>query len=309
MGTKINVGDLLIFIAEDNDTYTCGEMRLSSTGKPPNIQEKERASQRTLLIGWRRDMHEMVTEVDKWAPPGSNLTILAPGSEDEGYKPSGPTVEERIAELKDADCDPDALDNIVLTNIEGNPLLRDSLMNKAEIHTFDAVLILTPEEEDKEGIRSDSRSMVTMLLCRDIQRKMNARETLGKDPFLVAEILDPRTASLLSLASANDFMVSNMLVSEALGQMSEEINIHPLVEDLFCPVGNEMHIKPINLYCAPGESLSFWELVARARMRCEIAIGYYSANDGNELVLNPPDKTRPIQWMLDCDRVVVISED
>jgi len=307
--TKINTGDLLIFIAEDNDTYTFdSNMRLTTPGKPPAVEEPVKAGVRTLLIGWRRDMHEMVIEVDKWAPPGSNLTILAPGSEDDGFTPAGPTIQERIDELTDADCDPNQLQNIVLVNIEGNPLLRDSLMNAAEIHTFDAVLILTPEEDGKEGIRSDSRSMVTMLLARDIQKKKNSREYLGKEPFLVAEILDPRTASLLTLAAANDFMVSNRMVSEALAQMAMEINIHPLVEDLFCPEGNEMHIKPISLYAAPGESLNFWELVARGRMRIEIVIGYYSASNGNELIINPGNKSEPIQWMSE-DRVVVISED
>jgi hypothetical protein len=308
--TIINGGDLLIFVAEDNDTYTCGEVRLSATGKPPDVKEAEKKGNRTLLIGWRRDMQEMVLEVDKWAQPGSNLTILAPGSEDEGYCPAGPTIDERIAELKDADCDPDALTNIVLVNVEGSPLLRDTLQNKCEVHTFDSVLILTPEAEGVEGIRCDSRSMVTMLLCRDIQKKMNSFDLCGgRDPFLVAEILDPRTANLLKLASANDFMVSNLLISECLGQMSQEINIQALLEDLFCPEGNEMHIKPINLYAYPGEALTFWELVARARMRCEIALGYICANDGNELILNPLNKDAPIQWDMASDRVVVISED
>jgi len=304
---KINVGDSLIFIAEDNDTYHCMDnMNLSAPGKPPDVKEEAKKPTRTLLIGWRRDMQEMVFEVDKWAPPGSKLTILAPGCEDDGYAPPGPTIAERLDELAAADCDPAALQNIVLENVEGNPLVRPGLM-KAKIHEFDSVLILTAEEDGKEGIKSDSRSMVTMLLCRDIQNKEAAPDDRRTNPFLVAEILDPRTATLCSLAAADDFMVSNRLVSEALAQMSQEINIHPLVEDLFSPEGSEMHIKDIKLYAAQGESLSFWELLARARMRCEIAIGYYK-HGGKELVMNPLDKSAPICWD-PADRVVVLSED
>merc|ERR1719197_1082299 len=148
--------------------------------------------------------------------------------------------------------------------------------------------------------------MVTMLLCRDIQRKMEARHIMtGEMPTLIAEILDPRTADLVALAACNDHMVSNLMVSEGLGQMSQEIDIHPLLEDLFSPEGNEMHIKPVTLYAAPGESLSFWEIMARGRMRCEITIGFYQ---NGELVLNPEDKSAKINWQAD-DRIVVISED
>jgi len=167
------------------------------------------------------------------------------------------------------------------------------------------VLVLTAEQDGKEGISSDSRSMVTMLLARDIQRKKETAKTLGHEPVLICEILDPRTADLVSIAAANDHMVSNMLVSECLGQMSQQINVHALVEDLFCPEGNEMHIKPVKYYAAPGESLSFWEIMARGRMRCEITIGYYQ---NGELTLNPLDKSAKINWQTN-DRIVVISED
>jgi len=305
---------VLIFIAEDDDTYTCAEKKfLTPCGPCPNIQEAEKQPTRTLCIGWRRDMHEMVFEVDKWVTGGSNLSILAPGPD---HDPAGPSVEERIEELENADCTPDALKNITVTHIVGNPLLRDSLNDPSgqgcQVHTFHSVLILTPEMEDKEGISCDSRSMVTMLLSRDIQKKMDAASLVGREPVLIAEILDNRTADLVSIAACNDFMVTNRMISEALGQMSQQIDIHPLVEELFNPEGNEMHIKDIRLYAAPGESLTFWELLARGRTRCEIVIGFYCANFGSDVIINPTGdpchKGDPILWQ-DGDRVVVISED
>jgi len=312
--TIIAEDDELIFIAEDDDTYSCSDNKfLTPCGPCPDVPEPEQAPSRTLCIGWRRDMHEMVFEVDKWNAPSSNLTILAPGSEDDGYWTApGPSLEERIEELTAAECTPANLRNIVLHHQVGNPMMRSDL-TKVDLHTFDAVLVLTAEQEDKEGISSDSRSMVTMLLCRDIQRKANSFELLGgREPILIAEILDPRTADLVSIAAANDFMVSNRMVSEALAQMSQEINIHPLVEDLFNPEGNEMHIKDIRFYAAPGESLTFWELLARGRTRCEVVIGFYCQAFGDQLVINPTgdpvSKSDRILWSKG-DRVVVISED
>jgi len=310
--TIIDATDELIFIAEDDNSYDCADRKfLTPCGKCPQVEEAKKTATRTLCIGWRRDMHEMVIEVDKWNPSGSNLTIFAPGTEDDGYKPSGPSIDDRVAELEDAQCFVEQLDNIVVQHQVGNPLLRDDLM-KVDIHTFDAVLILTAEREDADGISSDSRSMVTMLLTRDIQRKADSEGILGHQPCLIAEILDPRTAALVGIAAADDHMVSNELVSQCLAQMSQEDTISNLIEDLFSPVGYEMHIKDIRLYAFPGESLTFWELLARGRTRVEVVIGFYCANFGNKLILNPcgdpVGKSDPILWQ-DGDRVVVISED
>merc|ERR1711966_211787 len=92
----IEVGDKLIFIAEDNDTYQPGDLQLTSCGPPPNVDPPPKPPTRTLLIGWRRDMQDMIFEVDKWVSEGSTLAILA----------EQPSVEDRYAELADADCTP-----------------------------------------------------------------------------------------------------------------------------------------------------------------------------------------------------------
>merc|ERR1711907_783817 len=304
----IEEGDKLIFIAEDDDTYSPGPLKLTSCGPPPNIEPPAKPPTKTLLIGWRRDMQDMIFEVDKWVSEGSTLAILA----------EAPSVEERYEELADADCVPsEHLTNICLEMMVGNPIIRADLV-ATELHTYDAVLVLTEEREGIPGLSSDSRSMVTMLLVRDEQNRYLVEERIKKLPVMIAEILDPRTAQLLELASADDSMVSNEFISMALGQMAMEKDIRILVEDLFCPEGNEMHIKGVHLFAQAGESLSFWEMMNRARQRVEIAIGFELAvtssekmRDGvaeGELILNPPNKSGKITWMPN-DRIVVISED
>jgi hypothetical protein len=304
----IEEGDKLIFIAEDNDTYSPGDLRLTSCGPPPNVDPPAKPATKTLLIGWRRDMQDMIFEVDKWVSEGSTLAILA----------EAPSVEERYEELASQDCVPaEHLTNICLEMMVGNPIIRGDLID-TELHTYDAVLVLTEEREGIPGLSSDSRSMVTMLLVRDEQNKYLMEERIKKLPVMIAEILDPRTAQLLELASADDSMVSNEFISMALGQMAMEKDVRILVEDLFCPEGNEMHIKGVHLFAQAGESLSFWEMMNRARQRVEIALGFELAvtsadkmrdgvNEG-ELILNPPNKSHKITWMPN-DRIIVLSED
>jgi len=300
----VHDGDKLLFLAEDDDSFHPGQLHLTSCAEAPNLVEEEEVATKTLLIGWRRDMQDMILEVDKWVAPGSYLAILA----------EAPDIPTRHAELENADLfiddEENGLKNVELEMMLGNPILRDDLL-AAEMEQYDAVMILTEDRDGFPGLQSDSRSMVTMLLCRDIQKKLGATHTVsGEMPILIAEILDERTSDLVGLACCNDFMVSNLLVSQGLGQMSQEPDILPLLNDLFCPDGNEMHIKPVSRYAHEGESLNFWEITNRARRRLEIVLGFERENgDGAmEITLNPPNKEETMVWRTG-HRIVVLSED
>ena len=267
-------------------------------------------------------MQDMIWEVDKWVTAGSKLTIFA----------EAPDIESRYEELADAglepNADPDKYPDRVLTNVElemvvGLPIIGGDLEMDGDLANFDSVLVLTEERDGIPGLCSDSRSMVTMLLVRNRQQRYLAEEKIKKMPVMIAEILDPRTAQLLELASADDSMVSNEFISMALGQMAMEKDVRILVEDLFCPAGNEMHIKNVGLFAQPGESLSHWEMMNRARQRVEIAIGFELSvttadkmRDGfpeGVMIINPvctdsPGKSAKVTWMPN-DRIIVISED
>jgi len=319
----IEEGDNLLFIAEDDDTYSPGTLKLTNCGAPPEFKEPRAPATKTLLIGWRRDIQDMVRELDASVEQGSQLVMLS----------DGPSVEERVAEMLEAnyDVDKDPRNLSVLLK-SCSPIFRREL-EMQEIPTFDAILVLTEQRGD--GLSSDSRSMITMLLCRDLQKEayeMDGTLTFGHRlpaprATLIAEILDPRTAALINLAGTDDYIVSNALISMALGQMSEQADIGPLVDDLFAAGGNDVRIKDVRLYAYEGETLSFLEIMNRARQRCEVAIGYQRRADidagrpDNGITLNPPNKETRITWrgptavassrgqqVVDGDKIVVIAE-
>lgn len=86
--------------------------------------------------------------------------------------------------------------------------------------------------------------------------------------------------------------------------------IHGLLEELYNPEGCEMHIKDIRLYAKEEESLNWWELVARARLRAEVAMGFVKQSEDVYIppVLNPEDKDERLVWRKG-DKLVVFSED
>lgn len=239
----------------------------------PDFKEEKPGPTSMLLIGFRRDLHDMVNEIDKWVAPGSKLTSFAAANTEE-------RMEQMLAEGLNA-----SFENMTLINLEGNPVILRDLEEKLDIPSYDSIIVLT-ESLDADGeplipLNCDSRTLVTSLLIRDIQKRANVKKTL------VCEILDPRTEKLLALAKLDDFLSANDLVSRALAQVAKEDSIHGLLEDIFNPEGDEMHIKDIRIYAEEGELLNWWEITARARMRGEVALGFIKSEIGNTPILNP----------------------
>merc|ERR1711981_1468726 len=227
----IEEGDSLLFIAEDDDTYQPGELKLTNCGAPPDFEEPAKPCTKTMLIGWRRDIQDMVFELDKWVEPGSQLVMCS----------DQPSVEDRVQELRDNQCVPEEdLKNLTVEFQQQNPIFRREL-ERCDIPSFDSILVLTETRPGTEGLCSDSRSMITMLLARDLQKE--AARDRGATTFghkipsdqatVISEILDPRTAELIKLAKTNDHIMSNEMISMALGQMSEQADLGPLIDDLF----------------------------------------------------------------------------
>jgi hypothetical protein len=314
----IEDGDQIIVIAEDNDTYQPGMMNMVDPGPTPDVADPEPQPQHILLIGFRNDLDDMINEIDKWVAPGSVVYLF-----------NDTPIDKRMEILMSGGL-AETFNNIALEHFEGNPIFYKDVVKVAP-QTKTATIILTEKVEDRDGLSSDSRTLVTSLLVRHLQKLEHGRHAMASTCKLVCEIMDPRTENLLSMASANDFICANNFVSMALGQISEEAGVHTLVYDLFSPEGSEMHIKPIYLYTEYGSTLSFWELVAKARTRAEICLGYYlkgstsvervgdrpTAKEWNsagnyprydDITLNPFEKEKRITFW-EGDMVIVLSED
>lgn len=269
----LEADDEIIVVAEDDSLIKIGELNMVDPRDVPDFKEEKPGPTSMLLIGFRRDLHDMVNEIDKWVAPGSKLTSFAAANTEE-------RMEQMLAEGLNA-----SFENMTLINLEGNPVILRDLEEKLDIPSYDSIIVLT-ESLDADGeplipLNCDSRTLVTSLLIRDIQKRANVKKTL------VCEILDPRTEKLLALAKLDDFLSANDLVSRALAQVAKEDSIHGLLEDIFNPEGDEMHIKDIRIYAEEGELLNWWEITARARMRGEVALGFIKSEIGNTPILNP----------------------
>jgi hypothetical protein len=130
---------------------------------------------------------------------------------------------------------------------------------------------------------------------------------------IVSEMLDDRNRELAEVTKADDFIVSDRLVSLMLSQISESEALVGVFAELFSSSGVEIYLRPAALYIVPGAEADFCTVVAAASARGETAIGYriasdaYASSAGYGVHLNPPKVEQRLFGP--GDTIIVLAED
>jgi len=130
---------------------------------------------------------------------------------------------------------------------------------------------------------------------------------------VVTEMLDLRNRQLAAVTRADDFIVSDHLVSLLLAQLSENPDLAGVYDDLFNAEGAEIYLRPAEAYVEVGRPLNFYTVVEAAARRGETAIGYrqivagHSHSERYGVRLNP--RKSATLTLQPGDRVVVLAEE
>ena len=178
-------------------------------------------------------------------------------------------------------------------------------LDALEVETYDHMIALC-YSDTLDPQRADARTLITLLHLRDIAAR------LGHDFSIVSEMLDIRNRALAEVTRADDFIVSDRLVSLMLAQVSENKHLNAVFADIFDPEGAEIYLKPAGDYVRLGEPIDFYTVVEAARRRGEVALGYRLKADAEDAakgygVAVNPDKSRGVIFAPD-DRIVVLAE-
>lgn len=287
MDTRLQPGDRLIALSEDDDTVRLAE------GRPPRIDEAAivrpapAAPQpvRTLVLGWNWRGPAIVRELDHYVAPGSAVEVVAdcPGCEQ--------SIPREVAGLR----------NQSLRLRPGDTTDRTTL-DALGVERFQHVIVLS-YAGFLTARQADARTLVTLLHLRRII------DHSGQPVSIVSEMLDVRSRALAEVARADDYIVSDQLISLALAQVAENKALNAVLQDLFDPAGSEVYLKPAADYVRSGVPVSFYTVVEAARRRGEVAFGYRRLDGGaaaDGVVLNPR-KSAPLVFQPD-DRIVVLAE-
>ena len=287
-------GDELLFLAEDDDSF---KPKAPPAGwqptKPPAFTPPAPRKENLLWLGWRRDLGSMIRELDNYVAADSTLTLVSVlGKEEANERLKAEGV--------------DVLKNLKLRYRQGNLASRKDL-EALRVQDFDSIMILAADTLELDPDEVDSRTLMSLLLIRDIQKKNDVK---GKP--VLSEIRDPRTKALAEIAEASDYVVSNEIVSLLMATVSENREMNTIWADLFDADGNEIYLKHAHLYAAPNERVTFYDLMARARARGEVCIGYRLVSEADDadhgVALNPAKKDEAIP-LSEHDRVIVLSQN
>ena len=234
--TKISDEHTLIVVVED-DSALEGQAR--STTEPALNRLGEQLSSdehptQALLIGWNDRAPIVVRELDRYAPPGSTLTVLTTYGD-----PEIP-----------------AFQNLAVTVAKAQSTSR-AVLNQHVTGALDQIIVLC-YDRDLDVQTADSRTLVTLLHVRDILGK------LGSDVPVVSEMLDDRNRVLASVADVDDVVVSGEIVSLVVTQLSEDGRLEAVFKELLGAEGSEIYLRPAEWYVQPGEDVS-WAPATRPR--------------------------------------------
>jgi hypothetical protein len=288
-GTLIGPRDRLVMIAADDDRIQPAAVPVAAADddlRAPSA-ESERP-ERTLILGWNRRGPAIIRELDRYSPAGSRLTIVASPA---FAQPDRVALEDGLTCLRLDLRAADSADRAVMDGLD--------------LGRFDHVIVLCYSDA-LDAARADARTLMTLLHLRDIASAGGWRLSI------VSEILDLRDRALAEVARADDFIVSDRLISLMIAQVAESPQLNAVYADLLDPEGAEIYLKPAADYVATDRPVPYAAVVESARRRGEAAIGLRLAAEAGHparaygVRLNPP-KSLQVTFGGD-DKVAVLAE-
>ncbi|MFM6980256.1 MAG: CASTOR/POLLUX-related putative ion channel [Micrococcales bacterium] len=231
----IKEGDRLIVIAKDDS-----EVRLAaSPGKPTaaSISTSKPSApkpEKTLLLGYNENLETILTELAGYMPAGSQVKVVA-----ETDKPKMPTLKGITVSFEKADT------------------TSRQVLEKLKVESFDHIIVISYSDFFTTEI-ADGKTLVTLLHLRDIASKK------GVDISVVSEMIDDRNRELAQVTAANDFIVSDKLISLMLAQIEQNQDLYEVFDELLSADGSEVHLHPAEYYVKLGVEVDFYTVVASA---------------------------------------------
>jgi voltage-gated potassium channel Kch len=287
----IRKGIKAIIIAEDDDAIQSNPAKAGFEAQA--IREPKTVpigSERTLIVGWNRRGPIIARELSRYVAAGSLLTIAA----------DTPDIAADVAGLA---LPSDKLE----VELKRTDTTSRAALDALDVLSYDHVLVLG-YSDTLPPQPADTRTLIALLHLRKIA------EASGRHISVVSEMIDVRNRELAEVTRADDFVVSNKLVSLMLAQASENEYLSAIFDDLLDEKGSEFYMRPVADYLAIDRPVNFYTVAEAARRRGEIAIGYRrTQRDGGNgrglggVTVNPV-KSEAVQYQ-PADRIIVLARD
>lgn len=280
-----------IIIAEDDAAIKSGtaEMRVDRDIIVAPVTRKPKPES-TLMLGWNRRGPMIARELSRYVAAGSTLTVAA----------DTPGLEEEVRDLALATGNMSVSCKVTDTSSRTE-------LDALDIPSFDHVLVLGYSDH-MAAQPADTRTLVTLLQLRKIA------ERAGRHISIVSEMIDVRNRELAAVTRADDFVVSNKLVSLMLAQASENAQMAAIFGELLDEDGSEIYMRPVTDYVAVDRPVTFYTVCLAALRRGEVAIGYRRQVEGEDdrrnlggVIVNP--RKSDLYAFAATDRLIILAQE
>ncbi len=280
--TILTATDELIVIAEDDSLIVQTTIPSHTETKHIALAENPvQKAEKTLILGFNNSLSTIIHELDSYVAVGSEILIIATKDQ-----PNLPTAKNQQISYRQAD-----------------PSMRATL-ETLQPFPYDHIIVLASDSLEPQ--LADAKTLITLLHLRDIADK------LGRDLSIVSEMLDTANRELAEVTKADDFIVSDKLISLMLSQISENKQLAEVFRYLFSNIGNEIYLTDVEQYIQAGSTTNFYTILEAAKRRNETAIGYrlvqhaHDANRAYGVKINPR-KSDQVTYSKG-DKIIVLAE-
>ena len=278
----VTAAESFLVVAEDDSKITVGA--LASKVDDSSIQVIERLGhkpEKTLVLGTNKNLHEVLVEMTTYMADGSEVMIVADLPEPEIEQFEGLRVDYQQADTTSS-----------------------KVLERLHVDQYHHIVVLS-DRDRFEPEQGDARTLLTLLHLRELGRK------LGANLNIVSEMLDDRNRELAETTDADDFIVSDKLVSLMIAQIEESPEISHVFKPLLSSEGALLRLNPVEWYVKTGVPVTFDTVIGSASRQSESALGFdlknlhESVSEHHGVKLNPARaETRVFE---PGDRIVVLS--
>lgn len=290
MDRKIGANDKVIAISEDDTTLvanTQNKALIDEASINQTLTVSPARTERTLVLGWNPRAENVLRELDSFVAAGSETTVV--------YSNDAPreSLEKLATELR---CQ--------RLHFSEGELTSRATLDAIKPTSFDHVILFSELELSAE--EADAHTLITLLQLRKIA------DSHGTKLSIVSEMQDLKNRALAQIGRADDFIVSDKLISLMLSQLSENKALEKVFRILFTNEGPELCLRPISDFVRTTAPLNFYTLAEAAARRGATAIGYRRvalserAEQGYGIVVNPK-KSEAVQFAAN-DQLIVLQD-
>jgi len=290
MDTMFREGDQIMAITEDDDTLIISkEKGKADADKIKEAGNRNSKEEKTLILGWNHKGKAIMRELNNYVKKGSEIKIVADNAD----------ADTMIKEIKDN------FSNITTEFVKADTTDR-MVISSMHPEQYDHIIVLS-YSDDLEIQQADSKTLITLLQLRNISEEQNI------DMSIVSEMMDVRNRELAEVTKADDFIVSDKMVSMLIAQISENKALMRVYSDLFHDEGSEIYLKPVTDYVQTGVPVNFYTVAESAARKGHSAFGYRIVADS----FNPskiygvkinPTKSEMITFA-PKDKIIVMAEN